>query len=235
MNQRHLGPTGAGSLTRTLPDDAKEHIRTLLASQKKGISDEARSTLMPLLDQAFAQYFSTRELDQKTRLPTVRAELEAAGKAASKFLEKLKAFNGNTRNLMDEQAPQAHRKACNHVSSALSIIKETRRVAESFSNTRPVADFAKEMMVLAIRFAMEEAGLKATTTKKSRSGGLFDGITSVLVWTAEEAVSGERSGDYMERDVQRLTRQALKGTITKGKTGTVEFVPASAHKLNTEK
>ncbi len=222
MATRELGPSGVALSESRLSDDTTEHLRLLLES--KGLGDKNLDPFFEGLDNAFSIYFSCRKIDQASRPPKVRKNLQAASDAARKCLRKLEQLDGNSRILLDEARPGNFRDLFHNAVEAVNSIEAALAEAHRLPTTRPKMDYPKQQMALAVRHAIDQhLGIKATSTKESKRGAIFNDVLSVMVGAAEQASSKANK----DREVHKLTRRALKGEVREHSGGALEFIPAS--------
>ena len=110
--------------------------------------------------------------------------------------------------------------------AALGVLELALGEANKLPDKRSGPDYAKQIVALAVRDAIEShLGVRATTTKY----GLFGNVLSAVV----DCIGNEtKSSDAKLKEgasVHRLTGQAMKGTIIKHKGGAVEYIPAAVH------
>ena len=235
MAKRELGPSGVplpGERHR-LPEDTIGQVRTCLES--KGFADRNLDPFLEELNNAFSFYFSCREIDQASRPPKVRKNLQSAKKAARKWLQELEQLDGSSKILLDEARPDnfhdLYRNAINAVNAVEAALVEAKRLPA----TRPKINYPIHQLALFVRYAIERhLGLKATSTKQSRKGAIFNDVLSIMVGAVEQASSNDISVANEERDVHKLTRRALKGEIRMYEGGAPEFIPALPSDIRNE-
>lgn len=225
MATRELGPSGVALSESRLSDDTTEHLRLLLES--KGLGDKNLDPFFEGLDNAFSIYFSCRKIDQASRPPKVRKNLQAASDAARKCLRKLEQLDGNSKILLDEARPGNFRDLFHNAIEAVNSIELALAEANRLPTTRPKMDYPKQQMALAVRHAIERhLGIKATSTKESKRGAIFNDVLSVMVGAVKQASPNDVS-DANNGDVHKLTRRAKKGEVREHGGGALEFIPAS--------
>ena len=97
------GPTEVGRPGPRLPNDVKEHLRTIAAS-KAGLTADLEG-FTNLVDMAASQYRWMRSLQEQALTATVRRELKAADEAGRRLIDRVIKLGGTSRQLRYSEKP----------------------------------------------------------------------------------------------------------------------------------
>ena len=226
MSDRNLGPTGLADIPpRKLPAETKEEIQTLLES--KGFKGKDLSAFFAALDNAIGIYFAARQIDEESRPPRVRENLDAAREAAQELVQKLESLDGNSKLLLDEIRSGTFQSIFRNAIETCNVLQQARTAAAQLPDTRPKMDYSKNQLALAVRYSIERhLGITATSTTRSKKGAIFNDVLSAVVAFINQSRSGEPPDPDAIPDVAKLTRWAVKGEIREHPGGGLELIPA---------
>lgn len=203
-----MGSPGPG-----LPEEVKEHLRTL-AESKIGRSADLGG-FVKLVDMAASQYWATRSLQDQALPATVREEIRAAHEALLRLTERIKELGGTSRHLLYSEGPpgtrERFRDAIMFVSEQLA--RACRDADELSRCGGPPRNYARTYLAALVAHAIEtRLGIKATIT----SGGLFEDVLKTVV----EAL--EKRPDPAVHDLMRAARRVR---VSERPDGVIEIGP----------
>jgi len=233
LSVRNLGPTGVTHAPpKKLSAETKEDIETLLCS--KGFKGKDLSAFFAALDDAVRIYFAARQVDEESRPPRVRENVDAALEAAQKLVQKLESLDGNSKLLLDEIQSGTFQSIFGNAIETCNVLQQARTAAAQLPKKRPKMDYSKSQLALAVRHSIERhLGVRATSTKQSKKGAIFNDVLSAVMAFINQSRSGKPLDPAASPDVHKLTRWAVKGEICELQGGGLELIPAS--RLNRSK
>ena len=207
------GPTGVGRLGPRLPDDVKEHLRTIAASKVGEAADLDGFT--DLVDTAASQYWAARSLQDQALPATVRRELKAAHEASRRLIDRLNDLGGTSRHLLYSEEPTVDRarfrEALMYVTEQLA--RARRRADELSRSAGAPRNYARVYLAALVAHAIDaRLGVKPTVTR----GGLFEDILATVI----EALETRKNPS-----VQDLMRAGLAAQVSEHPDGDIEIDP----------
>lgn len=207
------GPTGVGHPGPRLPDDVKEHLRTIAASKVARSAD--LDGFVKLVDTAASQYWATRSLQDQALPARVRGELKAAHDASRRLIARVNELGGTSRHFLHSEGPPDDRA---RFREALMYVEEqlarARRRADGLSRSGGAPlNYARVCLAALVAHAIEtRLAVKPTMTR----GGLFEDILATVI----EAVERRR-----DPSVRELMRAGLAAQVSERPDGIIEIDP----------
>lgn len=216
MNDRIWAPNGVSFASENaLTADIIDSIETLI--EAKGFSSLAKAAFLAELYNAEFTYFGALELKEKSNPSSVRDNLQKILKTCTKLSEQLDNLDQNSISLIEEEFGDYFHDFRKLELELGNVIRSARANAQSYPLHGRLIDYPIHLMALRVRYAIEKhLGVKATATKASRDGALFDEILSTMVPALRRKVhelSGKPFDEDQTPDVHKLTLRAVKGEI----------------------
>jgi hypothetical protein len=176
------GPTGVGHPGPSLPDDVKEHLRTIAASKAAPSAD--LDGFVELVDTAASQFWATRSLQEQALPATVRRELKAAHHASRRLIDRLNDLGGTSRHFLYSEGPPENRtrfrEALTYVAAQLA--RARRRSDELSKSGGAPRNHARVCLAALVAHAIQtRLAVKPTTTR----GGLFEDVLATVIEAVE--------------------------------------------------
>ena len=215
MKDRIWGPNGVSSASEdALTDDILDSIESLIDA--KGFSSLAKAAFLAELYNAEVTYFSAIVLKEKSSPGAVRQNLQNLHETCRALLENLGNLDQDSISLIEEASDNDFNHFRKLAIEFGNVIGKARFYAESYPSTG-IIEYPIHYMALRVRYAIEKhLGVKATSTKPSRGGALFDEILSKMVYAIrrrEKKRLGKPFKDDWTPNVHKLTLRAVKGEI----------------------
>ena len=216
MSDRTWFPNGVSSASEiALTADIIGSIKTLL--EDKGFLESAVEAFLAELDNAQETYFSAQILQERSKPGAVRNNLQNVLAACTELSDQLHDLDQNSISLIIEARGSNLDHFRKQVLEFSNAIRQARSYAQSYPKSGRLDAYPLHLMALRVRYGIEKhLGVKATATKPSRDGALFDEILSKMVFAIrriENKLLGKPFNEDWIPDVHKLTLRAVNGII----------------------